>query len=75
MRFGADPCLWLILADPEHPSRGLDFCRDAPPSDERTRQCGALPGSKTLLHSANMAFRPIEAAAFGAQPQWTAGGT
>jgi hypothetical protein len=33
-----------------------------------------LPGSKPLLHPADMASRPIKAAAFGAHPQWTAGG-
>jgi hypothetical protein len=33
-----------------------------------------FPGSKPLLHSADMASRPVEAAAFGADPQWTAGG-
>ena len=33
-----------------------------------------LPGSKPLLHSADMASRPIKASAFGAHPQWTAAG-
>jgi hypothetical protein len=33
-----------------------------------------LPGGKPLLHPADMASRPIKAAAFRAHPQWTAGG-
>ena len=32
-----------------------------------------FPGTMPLLHSADMASRPVEAAPFGVDPQWTAG--